>query len=424
MLKINQTEGFDCPGCAWPEAPDRSHLEFCENGAKAVAEEATRRRIDDGVLRGALDHRAARTLRLLARQAGPPHSTGLQGARRRPLPPDRMGRRLPRRRDGAATQRSTPIERCSTRRDARATRPRSSTSCSCAGSEPTTFPTARTCATSRAASRSAQTVGLGKGTVSLEDVHAADLIFVVGQNPGTNHPRMLSALETAKQRGARIIAVNPLPEAGLMRFKNPQRLRGVSAAARAMADLFLQVKVGGDLALFTLLEPRGSIDAGAVDRRTSSPSTATGSTSSPRTCARVDRDALLAATGLDRRRGRRGRPRCSSARQRTIICWAMGLTQHKDAVPTIREVVNTLLLRGSLGRPGAGLCPVRGPQQRAGRPHDGHLREAGGRVPRRARSASSASTPPREHGLRHRRSDPRDARRRRSTCSSGWAATS
>ena len=111
-----------------------------------------------------------------------------------------------------------------------------------------------------------ETVGLGKGTVSLDDVHAADLIFVVGQNPGTNHPRMLTALETAKDRGARIIAVNPLPEAGLMRFKNPKRVRGVIGRGTVLADLFLQVKVGSDLALFTLLN-RALIDAGAIDER-------------------------------------------------------------------------------------------------------------------------------------------------------------
>ncbi|MDQ1534190.1 MAG: hypothetical protein QOF28_1951, partial [Actinomycetota bacterium] len=202
-----------------------------------------------------------------------------------------------------------------------------------------------------------ETVGLGKGSVSLDDVHAADLIFVVGQNPGTNHPRMLTALETAKDRGARIIAVNPLPEAGLMRFKNPKRVRGVVGRGTVLADLFLQVKVGSDLALFTLLN-RALIDAGAIDEVFIAEH-CDGFDELAAHLRNVDGDALLAATGLTAAAVTEAVALLARS-ERTIICWAMGLTQHKDAVKTIREIVNTLLLRGSLGRPGAGLCPVRG----------------------------------------------------------------
>jgi molybdopterin-dependent oxidoreductase alpha subunit len=207
-----------------------------------------------------------------------------------------------------------------------------------------------------------QTIGVGKGSVTLEDFAAADLIFVVGQNPGTNHPRMLTALEDAKRAGASIVAVNPLPEAGLLRFKNPQRASGLAGRGTQLADLFLQVRVNGDLALFQAINrslvERADRDATVLDR------------------AFLDRycegfEALAShLRGLDRAETARatGLPGDAIERavdmvvasDRIIVCWAMGLTQHKNAVATIQEIVNFALLRGNIGRRGAGLCPVRG----------------------------------------------------------------
>jgi molybdopterin-dependent oxidoreductase alpha subunit len=202
-----------------------------------------------------------------------------------------------------------------------------------------------------------QTIGVGKGSVTLDDIHDAKLLVVVGQNPGTNHPRMLTALERAKRAGARIVAVNPLPEAGLMRFRNPQRVRGIVGSGTALADDYLQIRVGGDLALFqaigSLLLQWDAVDHDFVDRHTE------GFAEYAAARAELDWSDVERATGLDRP-AVEGLARAFADSPATIVCWAMGLTQQRASVPTIREVVNVALLRGMLGRPGAGLCPVRG----------------------------------------------------------------
>lgn len=202
-----------------------------------------------------------------------------------------------------------------------------------------------------------ETIGIGKGSVLLEDLYQADLIVVAGQNPGTNHPRMLSALEKAKANGAKIISVNPLPEAGLEKFKNPQTPQGMLKGA-ALTDLFLQIRIGGDQALFRLLnklilETEGAVDQAFVDEHTH------GYEEFAAAAREADWDETLLATGLTRPEIEKALEMVLAS-ERTIVCWAMGLTQHKHAVPTIREVVNFLLLRGNIGRPGAGVCPVRG----------------------------------------------------------------
>jgi molybdopterin-dependent oxidoreductase alpha subunit len=202
-----------------------------------------------------------------------------------------------------------------------------------------------------------ETIGIGKGSVLLEDLYKADLIIVAGQNPGTNHPRMLSALEKAKANGAKIISVNPLPEAGLERFKNPQTPKGLTAGA-ALTDLFLQIRIGGDQALFRLLnklilQTQGAVDEEFVREHTH------GYEEFAQAARAADWDETLTATGLSQKEIEEAL-RMILASKRTIVCWAMGLTQHKHSVPTIREVVNFLLLRGNIGRPGAGVCPVRG----------------------------------------------------------------
>jgi len=208
-----------------------------------------------------------------------------------------------------------------------------------------------------------ETLGVGKGSVSLADLGKADLILVVGQNPGTNHPRMLTALEKAKRGGVRITAVNPLPEAGLLRFKNPQNAAGLVGHGTPLADRFLQIRVGGDLALFRafgklLLEaedaaPGSVLDQAFIDAHTH------GFEEYAKQARTTDWPEILAATGLTRQEIQEAFEEIRDA-NRLIVCWAMGLTQHKHAVPTIREIVNVLLLGGHVGRPGAGVCPVRG----------------------------------------------------------------
>ena len=207
-----------------------------------------------------------------------------------------------------------------------------------------------------------ETIGIGKGSVSLDDIHAADLIFVVGQNPGTNHPRMLSALERAKESGGRIVAVNPLPEAGLLRFKDPQRVGGVLGRGTSLADRYLQVRVNGDLALFLWLGRRlleaSAVDSGFLDRLRRRAHRRVRRVGGAR--ARPRRGRRWSALRLVTRRASRRRTRWWRASSSIVVCWAMGLTQHRNAVATIREIVNFLLLRGNIGRPGAGVCPVRG----------------------------------------------------------------
>ncbi|MEV6264599.1 FdhF/YdeP family oxidoreductase [Streptomyces sp. NPDC051784] len=356
LLKVNQKDGFDCPGCAWPEGDKRHTAEFCENGAKAVAEEATLRRVTP-------DFFAAHPVADLAARSG--YWLGQQGRITQPV-------YLP---EGADRYEAVTWERAFeiiaeeltalTSPDEALFYTSGRTSNEAAfllqllarefGTN--NLPDCSNMCHESSGSALTETIGVGKGSVSLEDLHQADLIIVAGQNPGTNHPRMLSALEKAKAGGAKIISVNPLPEAGLERFKNPQTARGMLKGA-TLTDLFLQIRIGGDQALFRLLnklviETGGAVDTAFVTEHTH------GYDDLAEAARTTDWDETLTATGLDRDTIEQALAMILAS-ERTIVCWAMGLTQHKHSVPTIREVVNLLLLRGSIGRPGAGVCPVRG----------------------------------------------------------------
>ena len=303
LRRMNHVDGFDCPSCAWPDPDRRKAAEFCENGAKAVAWEATRKRVGRGLLRRALDRRTARAARPLARAQRPAHRADVPRAGRHALRADQLGRRVRARRRSAARDARPEPRRVLHERPGAATRPRSSTSCSPAGSARTTCPTARTCATSRAAPRSTQTIGIGKGTVTLEDIaEHADLIVIVGQNPGTNHPRMLTALEDAKKRGARIVAINPLPEAGLVRFQQPA---DAARAGRPGHQARRPVPAGAGQRRPRAVRRR---EQGAARARGRAPATSSTATSSTQYCDGFD-DAVaaLAGAGLDgRSSGRAG----------------------------------------------------------------------------------------------------------------------
>ncbi|MFJ9810232.1 FdhF/YdeP family oxidoreductase [Streptomyces sp. NPDC101158] len=356
LLKVNQKDGFDCPGCAWPEGDKRHVAEFCENGAKAVAEEATLRRVTP-------DFFAAHPVADLASRSG--YWLGQQGRITHPM-------YLP---EGADRYEAVSWERAfaiiAEELTALSSPDEALFYTSGRTSNEAAFllqlfarefgtnnlPDCSNMCHESSGSALNETIGIGKGSVSLEDLHQADLIVVAGQNPGTNHPRMLSALEKAKAAGARIISVNPLPEAGLERFKNPQTPQGMLKGA-ALTDLFLQIRIGGDQALFRLLNKLVLETPGAVDEEFVGAHTH-GYEEFAATARAADWDETLAATGLSRAEIERALEMVLASR-RTIVCWAMGLTQHKHSVPTIREVVNFLLLRGNIGRPGAGVCPVRG----------------------------------------------------------------
>jgi molybdopterin-dependent oxidoreductase alpha subunit len=356
MLRVNQFDGFDCPGCAWPEPHETTRLEFCENGAKAVAEEATDRRVTaDFFAAHSIDDLAERSEHWLGQQgrltepmyrsAGDDHYGAITWPAAMSLIADRL-RSLPspNRAVFYTSGRTSNEAAFLYQLFARAFGTNNLPDCS------------NMCHESSGVALG-QTIGIGKGTVTLDDIYAAELILVAGQNPGTNHPRMLGALEQAKHNGATIVSINPLPEAGLISFRNPKRLRGVVGRGTALADLHVPVAVAADLALFQWLNrrllARGAVDQRFVDEHCE------GFAELAAHLEAVDDAGLLAATGVDVKVAESLVDRVAGA-TRIVVCWAMGLTQHRQAVATIREIVNTILLRGSIGRRGAGLCPVRG----------------------------------------------------------------
>ncbi|MFJ7073671.1 FdhF/YdeP family oxidoreductase [Streptomyces sp. NPDC098781] len=364
LLTINQVGGIDCPGCAWadPAAGHRHRNEYCENGAKHINDEATTRRVTAGFFRehtvSELGRRSDMWLNQQGRLTEPMvkrpdadhyepiswhDALGLLAEELRTLDsPDEAVFYT----SGRASNEAAFVLQLFARAYGTNNLPDCSNMCH----ESSGFALH-------------ETLGTGKGTVSLHDLHHADLIFLVGQNPATNHPRQLSALEQAKLNGARIVAVNPLPEAGLMRFKNPQKARGVIGRGIRIADRFLHIRPGGDLALFQALNrllleaedarPGEVLDHDFIRAHTS------GLAEFAEHVRAVEWRDVLAATGLTRAEIEEVRDDVLRSR-RVIVCWAMGVTQHKHGVPTVREIVNFLMLRGNLGRAGSGACPVRG----------------------------------------------------------------
>ena len=366
LMRVNQKDGFDCPGCAWPEEDKRHLAEFCENGAKAVAEEATLRRVGPEFFAAhSLDELRGHDDWWLGQQGRLTHPMILdEGATHyRPLSWD-------------AALRVVADELAAVDHPDEAvfyTSGRTSNEAAflyqllVRGLGTNNLPDCSNMCHESSGSALTETIGIGKGTVSIEDIHEADLLIVAGQNPGTNHPRMLSALEKAKSRGATIIAVNPLPEAGLMRFENPQTARGVAFGGTKLADRFVQIRAGGDQALFQaigkhLLEADPSTGSGTgapvLDHEFIAEHTS-GFDAYRQAIADAAWSELVDATGLPEKTLRKIGDEVHASKA-TIVCWAMGLTQHKHSVPTLRDVVNVLLLQGNIGRAGAGVCPVRG----------------------------------------------------------------
>ncbi|TQJ31235.1 FdhF/YdeP family oxidoreductase [Microbacterium sp. SLBN-146] len=356
LARVNQKDGFDCPGCAWPEEDKRHIAEFCENGAKAVAEEATLRRVGPDFF----------ARHPVAELAG--HDDwwlGQQGRLRHPMVLDEGASHYrPIEWDDALRLIADEIRGLDDPDDAVFyTSGRTSNEAAflyqllVRGIGTNNLPDCSNMCHESSGSALTETIGIGKGTVSLDDIHDAELLIIAGQNPGTNHPRMLTALEKAKQRGAKIIAVNPLPEAGLVRFENPQTVRGMLLGGTTLADEFVQIRLGGDQALFQAigahLIEHDALDHDFIAQHTS------GFDEYRRAMADAAWPDFVEATGLPEER-LRAIAEMVRASKATIVCWAMGLTQHKHSVATLRDVVNVLLLRGDIGRPGAGVCPVRG----------------------------------------------------------------
>lgn len=363
LARMNQKDGFDCPGCAWPDPDDRSALaEFCENGAKAAAWETTTRRLDWRFFqRYSIDELARRS----------DHWLGQQGRLTVPLML-RPGSRFyePIDYDEAFERIATALGALDSPNEALFyTSGRTSNEAAflyqlfVRAFGTNNLPDCSNMCHESSGVGLGETVGIGKGSVTLEDIHEADTIIIMGQNPGTNHPRMLTALQKAKENGARIIAVNPLPEAGLMRFSNPQRPMQILGASTEIADLFLQVQINGDVALLKALmcllleaeaqKPGEVLDDDFIEQHTEGFETLRAH------LAEQSLDALIASCGISREQLDQAVEIILRSRK-TIVCWAMGLTQHKNGVGNVREIVNFLLMRGSIGKPGAGTCPVRG----------------------------------------------------------------
>ncbi|WP_437689449.1 FdhF/YdeP family oxidoreductase [Sorangium sp. So ce176] len=363
LLRVNQGEGFDCPGCAWPEPEEkRSVAEFCENGAKAVAEEATLRRVTPELFR-------KHSVEELSKQSD--HWLGKQGRLVHPMLLE----------EGATHYRPASWDEAL---DIVASSLRALGS----PDEAVFYTSGRTsneaaflyqlfvrelgtnnlpdCSNMCHESSGVglrEAIGVAKGTVSLQDFEIADAIFVVGQNPGTNHPRMLSALREARQRGCEIVTVNPLPEVGSERFQHPQHPLDLVGPGAPISTLFLQVRINGDVALFTglikeMLEeeerrPGAVLDRAFIARHTD------GFEAFAAAVRATPWDEIVEQSGVPRDRIRAA-AEIAMRSERTIACWAMGLTQHKNGVANVQQVMNFLLLRGNIGRPGAGACPVRG----------------------------------------------------------------
>ena len=370
LLKVNQLDGFDCQSCAWPSPDtDRHTFEFCENGAKAVADEAMTARIDRAFfaryavaeLLGKSDYwlnRQGRLTEPMILRPGATHYAPISwdeafaaiAKNLQALPsPDAASFYT----SGRTSNEAAFLYQLFVRQFGTNNLP----DCS------------NMCHESSGAALGAS-IGVGKGTVKMDDFAKAELILIVGQNPGTNHPRMLSTLAEAKRAGATLVSINPLPEVGNDRFKNPQdfinplkAFQTLLGQGAQLCDHWLQPRIAGDLALFKGLmkamleaeeaapgtvfdhafirEHTAGYEALVADLRTTPWSEIVGSSG-------VSQAEISLVAGL-------------AARSRaTICCWAMGLTQQPQAVAAIQQIVNFLLLRGSIGRPGAGACPVRG----------------------------------------------------------------
>jgi len=363
LLQLNQKDGTDCPGCAWPE-PDgeRSHFEFCEEGAKHVADEATTKRVTPEFFKqwsvAALSHQSdhwlnaqGRLMHPIVLRAGSDHYEAIDWQDAFAL----LARELNSLASpdeaifytsGRTSNEAAFLYQLFVRQFGTNNLPDCSNMCH-----------------ESSGTGMKEAIGFGKGTVTLEDFDLADAIFVIGQNPGTNHPRMLTSLLHAKRRGCKIVHINPLPETGLTRFKHPQEVWTWLGEGTKLADLFLQVHVNGDVALLKGImrevldaeerRPGQVLDSEFIAKYT------TGFEEFKEALGKAHLGDILEQSGV-RKSQLEDAAKLFIQSERVIFCWAMGLTQHKNAVANIQEIVNLMLLRGQLGKPGAGLCPVRG----------------------------------------------------------------
>ena len=360
LRTVNQKGGFDCPGCAWPD-PDghRTSFEFCENGAKAVADEAMKKRIRRKFFQkwsvDELSEKSDYWLNNQGRLTEPMY-----------LPRD-SNHYVPITWENAFQLISGKLKELSDPNEAIFyTSGRTSNEAAFLyqlfvrefGTN--NLPDCSNLCHESSGKGLGYSIGIGKGTVKLDDFEKSDLVIVIGQNPGTNHPRMLSALQDTKKNGGKIIHINPLPETGLANFKHPQDYMKLSFKSTALADIFLPVKINGDVALLkgimkcVIEQGTGAgIDKNFIDNYTY------GFDALKKSLLSANWSEIVASSGISKDQINAAAEMYSCA-ESVIVCWAMGLTQHENGVANVQEVANLLLLGGHIGRPGAGACPVRG----------------------------------------------------------------
>ncbi|MCC6270181.1 MAG: FdhF/YdeP family oxidoreductase, partial [Microbacteriaceae bacterium] len=362
LLAMNQKDGFDCMSCAWEDPPERKTFEFCENGVKALTWEATpvtvpssfwsEHSIDDLLTKDEYWlGMQGRLVEPVFKPAGKNHYQPISWDDAFALIAKKLGGLDSPDQAAFYTSGRTANETAfAYQLFARAFGTNNLPDCS------------NMCHESTGTAMN-EAIGVGKATILYTDFEKADLIIIMGQNPGTNHPRMLTVLEEAKHAGAEIVAVNPLLEAGLIRYKNPQKLSGIIGRGTGLADQYLQIRLGGDMALMQAISKR------VLEAEDANPGTVLDHDFLNKHClglaefkahlADLDEETVLTATGLTSAEIDDLAARYLKA-DNVIITWAMGLTQHKKAVPTIKEIMNLLFLRGNIGKPGAGASPIRG----------------------------------------------------------------
>ena len=356
LTTVNQPDGFDCPGCAWPDPKHSSAFEFCENGAKAVADEAmkgganpeffAKYTVQELSQKGDFWlNNQGRITHPMVLKKGSDKYTPIDWKEAIQLVSDNINDSNDPNKSVFYTSGRTSNEAAFLYQlFARTLGTNNMPDCS------------NMCHESSGRGLG-ESIGIGKGTVTLEDFDHAEVILVIGQNPGTNHPRMLTALRDAKRNGAKIIHVNPLPETGLVRFKHPQDYMKLSFGSEPLADIHLQVKLGGDAALMHGLM-KIQLENDALDHDFIKNST-TGFEDVVSRVAKTSWERIVDDSGLDQVDIVSAGQMLSNSKA-TIACWAMGLTQHRNGVAVIQEVTNLLLMGGHIGKKGAGLCPVRG----------------------------------------------------------------
>ena len=363
LLSLNQKDGFDCPSCAWPDPDDdRKTAEFCENGAKAVASEATRKRITPeffaqhpiaDLLKQSdlwMDQQGRFTQPMVRRRGADryepiswPDAFALIGRELNALASPNEASFYT---SGRASNEAAFLYGLFARQFGTNNLPDCSNMCHESSGLGLT-----------------ETIGIGKSTVKIEDFTLADSIFIIGQNPGTCHPRMLTELQKAAKNGCKIVSVNPLPETGMIRFKNPQNPLALLGRGTPIACLFLPVRVNGDVALFKgLMKEMLEKDRAEGGKRLAHDFIAhhtEGFDALVRDLDATSWDVIVKESGVTRELIAEGAA-IALASERMICAWAMGITQHGSGVANVKSIVNFALLRGQIGRRGAGLCPVRG----------------------------------------------------------------